>query len=186
MDERATVVRAQKGDRDAFAELFRNHHVRVYSLLTYLLGDRTEAEDVTQLAFVRAWDELPRLRDPQAFTAWLNRIARNLASDRARGRAARVPSEDATPSGPGANGQGAPQPPELVLEQERAERVHEAVACLSAPHQEVVVMHHLEGMPVTEVAERLGVPTGTVLSRLARARSVLRQRLASYVEDQVP
>ncbi len=183
MDERGLVVRAREGDRDAFARLFREHQVRVYNLVVYLLGDPTEAEDVTQRAFVRAWEELPRLRDPQAFTAWLNRVARNLASDRARAGAARARAQaaGATPSD---DGPVATPPEEVVAQREQGERVHQAVASLASPHQEVVVMHHFEGTPVQEVAERLGLPLGTVLSRLARARAALRRKLGAYMEGE--
>ncbi len=183
-DERARVVRAREGDREAFAQLFRDHHVRVYNLVTYLTGDRTEAEDVTQSTFVRAWEELPRLRDPQAFTAWLNRIARNLAADRVRAKGMRARMESARPEDLDAGVPVGPQAEQYAAAKEREERVHAAVASLPDPHQEVVVMHHLEGAPVQEVAERLRIPVGTVLSRLARARAALRRRLAPYVDGE--
>jgi len=181
-DERARVVRAREGDQGALAQLFRDHYVRVYNLVTYLTGDRTEADDVTQSTFVRAWEELPRLRDPQAFTAWLNRIARNLAADRARANRARVRAEEARPESLDPGDPVGPGPEQHVAAWERDEQVHEAVASLPEPHQEVVVMHHLEGTPVQEVAERLRIPVGTVLSRLARARAALRRKLAPYVD----
>lgn len=183
-DERELVVRAQKGDHKAFEQLFRDHHVRVYNLVTYTVGDRTRAEDVTQQAFVRAWEELPRLREPQAFAGWLGRIARNLAWDHVRSPASREQT------GGAADTESAPEPasPEPgpegpVVEQERDEQVHAAVASLSEHQREVVVMHHLEGTPVQEVAQKLGLPQGTVLSRLARAREALRRKLAPYVEQ---
>jgi RNA polymerase sigma-70 factor (ECF subfamily) len=182
-DERARVVRAQRGDRRAFEGLFRDHHVRVYNLVTYLVGDRTQAEDVTQQAFVRAWEELPRLREPEAFAGWLNRIARNLAWDYVRSPASREQAEglggdEREPELDGAE-PGADEP---LVEKERDERVHSAIASLPEHQREVVVMHHLEGTPVQDVAARLGVPQGTVLSRLARARDALRRKLAPYVE----
>jgi RNA polymerase sigma-70 factor, ECF subfamily len=178
-NERALVMQAREGDRDAFAQLFRAHQLRVYNLVRYAAADATEAEDITQAAFVRAWEELPRLRDPQAFTAWLNRIARNVATDRARALGARGREEtsSAEPTGPN------PAEPEgSLVRQEHSEVVHKAIASLSEPHQEVVLMHHLQDLPVQEVAERLDVPVGTVLSRLARARAALRRKLAPYVE----
>lgn len=183
-DERARVVRAQQGDQRAFEALFRDHHVRVYNLVTYLVGDRTQAEDVTQQAFVRAWQELPRLREPEAFAGWLNRIARNLAWDYIRSPVAREQAEGL------ADDEGAHQPAEVaeapdapLVEKERDERVHAAIASLPEHHREVVAMHHLEGTPVQDVAAKLGVPQGTVLSRLARARDALRRKLAPYVEQ---
>jgi len=186
LDERALVARAQQGDREAFAQLLRDHHLRVYNLAAYIVGDRTEAEDVTQQAFVRAWEELPRLRDPQAFTAWVNRIARNLARDRAREGGARARFEGPQPDPPETGNAEARGPEESLVVREREQDIHRAVATLSEAHQEVVVMHHLEGKPVVEIAQQLGVPLGTVLSRLARARAALRRKLAPHVEDDRP
>ena len=177
------MARAQRGDVGAFERLFRDHHVRVYNLVRYVIGDVAEAEDVTQRAFVRAWEELPRLRDPAAFTGWLNRIAANLARDSARSPAGREQS------GGGAGEEtmaslenGSDAPDKEVVAEERDQVVHEAIADLPEHHREVVLMHHIEGTPVQEVADRLGVPVGTVLSRLARARDTLRRRLAPYVD----
>ena len=183
-DERELVVRAQTGDQRAFEQLFRDHHVRVYNLVAYTLGDRTQAEDVTQQAFVRAWEELPRLADPQAFTAWLNRIARNLAWDYGRSPAAREETDGLTDEKENqqADSSGA-RPEASLVARERDDRVHAAIASLPDHQREVVVMHHLEGRPVQEVAGELKVPQGTVLSRLARAREALRRKLAPYVEQ---
>jgi len=177
-------VQAREGDAVAFEQLFRAHHVRVYNLVRYVLGGATEAEDVTQQAFVRAWEELPRLKEPGAFAGWLNRIAVNLARDLGRSPARREQS------GGGAADEaaqtihnGGPAPEEGLAEAERDEAVHDAIASLPEPHREVILMHHIEGTPVKDVAKTLGVPVGTVLSRLARARDTLRRKLTPYVEQ---
>jgi RNA polymerase sigma-70 factor (ECF subfamily) len=177
------VVRAKEGDAAAFEQLFRDHHVRVYNLVHYMLGDRAEAEDVTQRAFVKAWEELPRLRDVQAFPAWLNRIAANLARDVARSPAARMASADDPEPLMERADDASVAPDEGLLAGERDAHVHRAVQSLPDHQREVVVMYHLEGLPVQEVAEKLGVAQGTVLSRLARAREALRRKLAPYVEQ---
>jgi RNA polymerase sigma-70 factor (ECF subfamily) len=178
-DDQALVARAREGDDEAFARLFRSHHVRVYNLARYLVRDATEAEDVTQAAFIRAWHELPKLRDPGAFAAWINRIAHRLAADRAR-------ADTTRPGAAGMVGEEASGPAASVLQAEREQQVHRAIASLPEHHREAVVMHHLEGAPVEEVAEKLGVPLGTVLSRLSRARAALRRKLAGYVESESP
>jgi len=175
-DSTAVVARAKAGDVQAFETLFRDHHVRVHNLAYSILGDRTEAEDVTQRAFVKAWEELPRLREVAAFAGWLNRIAANLARDVARSRAARkVPANHSEPTGDKAD-QG-------LLAEERDAQVHRAIGSLPEHQREVVIMYHLQGVPVQEVAEQLGIAQGTVLSRLARGREALRRKLAPYVEQ---
>ena len=179
----AVVARARAGEAQAFERLYRDHHVRVYNLVYHVLGDRADAEDVTQRAFVKAWEELPRLRDAGAFPSWLNRIAVNLARDVIRSPAARATSrDDPEPVLERAEGvSGAPA--NGVLAQERDAEVQRAIGSLPEHQREVVVMHHLEGMPVQEVAEQLGLALGTVLSRLARGRETLRRKLAPYVEQ---
>ncbi|MGQ9731450.1 MAG: RNA polymerase sigma factor [Candidatus Zipacnadales bacterium] len=181
-DERTVVLRAQAGDRKAFERLFEDHHVRIYNLVRYLLRDQREAEDITQRVFIRAWEELPRLRDPQAFMAWLNRIAANLARDYIRSR----PPPTALPEGEEAALGGTEDENVSIdnnlLTAERDEMVHQAIATLPEHHREVVVMHHLEGRAVQDIARALGIAQGTVLSRLARARESLRRKLAPYIE----
>ena len=184
LDEQTLVVQACEGDAAAFEQLFRTHHVRVYNLVRYVLGDGSEAEDVTQQAFVRAWEELPRIKETGAFAGWLNRIAVNLARDLGRSPARREQSGGGAADEAAATiHNGGPAPEERLAGAERDEAVHEAIASLPEYHREVVLMHHIEGAPVRDVAQKLGVPVGTVLSRLARARDTLRRRLTPYVEQ---
>ncbi len=177
------MARAKAGDAQAFERLFRDHHVRVYNLVHHVLRDRAEAEDVTQRAFVRAWEELPRLRDVGAFAPWLNRIAANLARDAARSPAARTASGDDPEPLLQQMADTSPPPHQGLLEEERSTQVHQAIASLPEHQREVVVMHHLQGTPVQDIAEQLGTALGTVLSRLARGREALRRKLAPYVEQ---
>lgn len=177
------VARAKAGDAHAFERLFREHHVRVYNLVYSILGDRAEAEDVTQRAFVKAWEELPRLRDVGAFAGWLNRIAANLARDVARSPAVRAASADDPEPVMDRMADASGAPDEGLLAEEREAHVHRAIGALPEHQREVVIMHHLQGTPVQEVAEQLGIAPGTVLSRLARGREALRRKLAPYVEQ---
>jgi RNA polymerase sigma-70 factor (ECF subfamily) len=181
-DESRLVERAQQGDARAFEGLFRAHQVRVHNLVRYIVGDPLQAEDVTQRAFVRAWEELPRLRDAGAFTSWLNRIAANLAKDEVRVRGGRRADDQGAPSELEGVPDETPAAPEALLTAEQAAEVHRAIGTLPEHQREVVLMHHLEGLPVQDVADRLGLALGTVLSRLARGREALRRELAPYVE----
>ncbi len=182
------VARSKEGDRNAFAQLFDEHRDRIYSLVWHLVDGPETAADLTAEAFVRAWEQLPRLREEQAFPSWLRRIAVNLARDWQR----RQQRERAVAA---IRVEGADDPePELPsdeagpLEQlEAAELVTAARAALkSLPehYREVATLYYVEDLPVAEVAEALGLPRNTVVSRLSRARTALRRKLARYVEGE--
>jgi RNA polymerase sigma-70 factor (ECF subfamily) len=150
-----------------FDALFHSGYARLVGQLTAYLGDATEAEDVAQEAFLRAWqrwEKVSRYDDP---VAWVHRVAWNLATSRWRrvAMAARV-----------LRGQRAPEPiPALD-----ADRVALVAALRSLPEQQrqAVVRHYLGDHPVADIAADLGVPRGTVLSWLHRARAALATRLA--------
>jgi len=129
-DETALVERARSGDAEAFGALYEQRRAQIYTFLRYLVRDREEAADLTQQVFVRAWDGLPRLRKPEVFGAWLHRIARNLARDRAKSARVRMeeplPDEDET-VGAGDAGSG-------LLEKEMRRQVRDAVAALRRVH----------------------------------------------------
>jgi RNA polymerase sigma-70 factor (ECF subfamily) len=193
------VAKAKKGDWSAFEQLFWRYHEKVYTFAWHLLQSRELAEDVTQDTFIKAWESLHSLKSNDAFQAWLHQIARRLCLDALRKRAWEtavseftVPVDQQTSE----DGEGEVEPflagvesvdyldpEEAVIDNERKRAVHEAIAQLSPPLREVVVLHYLEGLSVDEVAKVLGVPVGTVLSRLARAREALRRILARYLDE---
>lgn len=171
---------ARSGDAGAFEALYQRHRAQIHTFLRYLVRDREEAADLTQQVFMRAWDGLPRLRKAGAFVGWLHRIAANLARDWAK--SARVRSEAPMPQEADLASQE--DASEGVLEQEMRHRVQEAVAALPEIHRGVVVMHHVEGLSVNQIAQALGVSPGTVMSRVARAREALRERLGPYLRGE--
>jgi len=138
------------------------------------------AADLTQQTFVRALESLPRLREVGAFRGWLHRIAANLVRDEVKsGRARLEVRESDLPEMEFA----APERPEqMALQVELKEEVWRALRTLPAEQRTAVVLHHLEGLSVAEIAVAVGVRPGTVMSRLARARDALRLKLARYVE----
>ncbi|BCW98543.1 MAG: RNA polymerase sigma factor [Armatimonadota bacterium] len=178
------VERARRGERDAFEALFRETHVRIYNLFRALGFSRDEAADLTQETFVKAWQNLDGLREPEKFLSWLFRIARNQAKDllKYRSRHPRVDLEEL-----GALADPEQDLPLKAVESEELEReVRRAVASLPESQRAPLILYHFQNMPVAEIASALGVPFGTVLSRLARARAALARRLAPRIGSGSP
>jgi RNA polymerase sigma-70 factor (ECF subfamily) len=182
------VARARDGEVEAFEVLYRSHQAGVYTFILSQVREAELAADLTQQAFVRAWESLRRLREPGAFKGWLYRIASNLILDEVKSGRSRLEvaasalgEEDPTATTPAALDDGGN--PEAMLESaELRQAVWAALNELSPEHRAAVVMHHVEGMGVSEIAKAVGVRPGTIMSRLARAREALRKSLSQYVE----
>lgn len=181
----AVVVQARSGSVEAFAEVYRIYQAGVYTFILSQVREPELAADLTQQTFVRAWESLHGLRQAGAFRGWLHRIAANLVRDEVKSGRARLEvtvgqlTDDNTPQTPIATDGG---PEDAALRSELRRQVWSALKSLPAEQRGAVVMHHLEGMPVSEIAQAMGVRPGTVMSRLARAREALRKRLSQYVE----
>jgi RNA polymerase sigma-70 factor (ECF subfamily) len=180
-DDQALVERCRSGDLAAFEPLVEKYRERVWRLAYHYVRDREEAWDVAQEAFIRAWQALPSFRGQSAFYTWLFRIVVNVATDRARSRAARgrafgteaVPEEDwervlIDP---------ARGPDESAARAEQRDRVRRALDALPEHHRAIIMLSDLEGLSYREIAEVLGIPMGTVMSRLHNARKRLRRVL---------
>jgi RNA polymerase sigma-70 factor (ECF subfamily) len=164
------VRRAQQGDVDAFAEVYRDHVGRVFALCRRMTGDPVLADEMTQDVFVRVWERLASFRGESAFGSWLHRLAVNvlLTDRRAEGRRlARVlPMFDpgdgpATPSRAG----------DAAIDLERA------LDTLPPKARQVFVLHDVEGWPHEDIAEVMSTTVGTSKGQLHRARSLLRRAL---------
>ena len=167
------VEQAKAGDMNAFEALYRSHVGRVHALCLRMCGDAREAEELTQDAFVRAWEKLESFRGASAFSSWLHRLTVNvvLGSWRAKGRhRERVVSiadvQDASV------GEHRPKP-RLALDLESA------IAALPAGARTVFVLHDVEGYRHRDVAEMTGLAVGTSKTQLHRARRLLRKALMS-------
>lgn len=180
---------ARGGDDQAFDILFRRHYTRVANFAYRLEGSLDEAEDVAQTAFVRAHANLGRIRDGQAFLAWLYRTTLNIVRDRAKS-ARRKPlvrfGDIRRADDGGGDGvyEGTPDPSldpaRITVASQLQQALEEAIAALPMEFREPLVMHHLQHMDVEDIASILGVPTGTVKSRLSRARARLREALGPW------
>jgi RNA polymerase sigma-70 factor (ECF subfamily) len=182
------LQRAKEGDRKAFEEIYQLYHRRIYNAAYGMMGDPDDAQDVTQDTFIRLHDALPTLRADEAFSTYIYRIALNLCRDRAR-RKKRVRFQSMDTPRVNESGEAEPMefpdagklPEETLTGDELQRRVREAVLTLSDDHRAVIVMHHFQGMEVNDIARILGVPSGTVKSRLARGRDQLHRKLRTYL-----
>ena len=167
MDQRTLVQRAQRGDHDAFATLARSAVGRLGPATRLILRDPELARDALQEALIRCWRDLPGLRDPDRFEAWLYRLTVNACLVLARRRRRRAFEVDIAEldiqSGTDVAG--------AVAERDQLDR---ALKQLAPDRRALVVMHIYLGIPLPEVADQLGIALGTAKSRLNRALAVLR------------
>lgn len=180
---------AQGGDLRAFEQLFHQYQRGIYNTVFQIVRSEADAADLTQDVFVRAYRALPRLQTPEAFASWLYRIAinlsRNFLRDAARSRAESLEynnGEEAEGGGQRDIADTSGDPAAMLLTQDVAVRVRQAIATLSVDHRTVITLHHLEGMSVEQIAAIMQCSVGTVKSRLSRARDHLRRKLSPYVE----
>jgi RNA polymerase sigma-70 factor (ECF subfamily) len=172
--QRELVERAQRGDQEAFAALVHLVADRLYAVAYRILRDTDRAEDALQQALVDAWNDLPDLRDPERFDAWAYRlVCRTSYREARRGRrwAGRI-REITVADGPVGG-----DPSSWLSDREELER---GFRQLTPEHRAVLVLHYFVGLPVTEIADTLGIPTGTAGSRLHYAVRSLR---AAYEAD---
>ena len=171
--DEALVRAAGRGDVTAFEALYRRHGARVHGVILRLVGGHAgRAEDLTQEAFVRAWQALPGYRFESAFTTWLHRLAVNTALMELRARRSRPQaSDDEDALDQLGTSDSAGHVTALSMDLERA------VATLPPRARAVLVLHDVEGWKHEEIAAELGMAVGSSKAQLHRARGLLRKRL---------
>ncbi len=165
------AVRCRRGDRAALEELIRTWEPRLLYFLRRLVRDEADARDVLQETWIRVLRGIGSLSDPRSLATWLYRVARNTAHSHARSR---EPPRESLEDHPDANALDTAGGP---LDFEDAEQVHRGLLSLTLPHREVLTLFFLEDLAVEEIAAVLGVPVGTVKSRLHYAKRALRQAI---------
>ncbi|HJU69121.1 MAG TPA: sigma-70 family RNA polymerase sigma factor [Gemmatimonadaceae bacterium] len=168
--ERELVLSAQRGSREAFAELVRAHQRRAYAVARAIVLDHHDAEDAVQDGFLHAYRALSRFRPGEPFGAWLHRIVANAALDLQRRRKVRtagtLPETVALPFHDPAESD------------ELRRRLSAALQRLTDRQRSVIVLHDVEGFRHAEIGEMLGIPEGTARSDLHHARATLRRLLS--------
>ena len=176
---RDLVERAMAGDRDAFTELTRGSIGQLHAIARLILRDRERAEDATQEALVAAWRQLSALRDPDRFDAWLRRLLvracyREASKDqRQRTITSRLQHIDPVGADPGIS----------IADRDELER---AFSRLKPDRRALIVLHYYLGLPMQETSEILGIPVGTVKSRLARTTAQMRATLEADARRPLP
>ncbi|MGB2925162.1 MAG: sigma-70 family RNA polymerase sigma factor [Limnothrix sp.] len=169
------VRRCQGGDRPSFRVLYQRYHQKVRSTLFQLCGKEL-LDDLVQDVFLKVWQGLPKLRNPDYFATWLYRISWNVATDQRR----RFAKRQTTSMDIEAQAHlMISTDPEALTSLHYQELIQQGLQGLSLEHRAVLVLHDLKDLPQKEVAEVLAVPLGTVKSRLHHARRSLRQFLES-------
>lgn len=167
--ERADVALAQAGDAQAFERLYRTHVPRIHSLVRRMAGGDADADELVQDVFVRAWQRLGTFRGEAAFGTWLHRLAVNLVLNwlKGAGRGRKLFDDDAALEfAPSRSAR-----PDLAMDLE------DALARLPRGARQIFVLHDVEGLKHEEIAERLGITSGTSKAQLHRARMLMRGHL---------
>ena len=188
LPERDLVASCRTGDPEAFERLVRLHEAMVVNLADRLLGDVEEARDVAQEVFLQVYKRLDAFEGRSSLKTWIYRIAVNQCHNRRRFWRRRRRDREAplderlveNSNVPGARPAASPYDETLRLE--RARRVQAALLELRFEQRSVLVLREVEGLSCEEVAAALGVPEGTIKSRLSRAREAMRRKLAGLLD----
>jgi RNA polymerase sigma-70 factor, ECF subfamily len=187
----ATLVRAaQKGDMTAFEELVARHRDKIYARAFSMLRHEDEAIDLSQEAWVKAWQRLRQFHGESSFVTWTTRIVINLCLDQLRKqKRQRTESIEQMDEEAGGVERQMPvvcgNPTEGLEREELRQRIDEALQQLSAEHRTVLVLHEFEGLEYKAIAKVVGCSIGTVMSRLFYARRRMAGLMAKYKREEL-
>lgn len=172
------VTAARDGDADAFAALARLSSDRLFAVALRVTRDRHRAEDALQQTLIAVWKELPRLRDPVRFDAWTYRLVVRFAVQEARGGRRPIREMHVVP-------ERDPSLDDATGDVEQRDQLERGFERLTPEQRAVVVLHFYAGLGLAEIADTIGVPLGTVGSRLHYAKRALRAALEADDRDEV-
>ena len=182
------VERVQRGDKGAFDLLVAKYQRKIFRLLSRLIRDQGEVEDVAQEAFIKAYRALPNFRGDSAFYTWLYRIAINTAKNHLVSQGRRAPTsteadiEEAETFDDGEHLRDLNTPDSMLLSKQVAEAVNRAIDQLPEDLRTAIVLREIEGLSYEEIAESMNCPIGTVRSRIFRAREAIAQELKPVLD----
>lgn len=188
--ERALLRRLRDRDERAFRELIDLYRDRVFNVTFRMLGNRAEAEDISQEVFIAVFKTIDTFREESKFSTWLYRVAVNHTKNRIKYLARRndrnraeIDDNTTDSDGPGLGGGSVrPARPDHALAGAQMEQVLQAaINTLDEEHRALVVLRDIEELSIEEICEITGIPDGTVKSRLHRARAALRKKLQRHL-----
>ena len=184
------VKAAKKGDMLAFEELVARHRDKIYARAFSMMRNEDEALDLSQEAWVKAWQRLVQFQGDSSFATWMTRITINLCLDQLRkNKRHRAESIEVLNEESGGVERQMPvvnvNPTEGLERTEVRKRIDEALGKLSAEHRTVLILHEFEDLEYKEIAKRMSCSIGTVMSRLFYARRKMAALLAGFKRDEL-
>ena len=186
--DQALVERVQRGDKRAFELLVSKYQRKIFRLLSRLIRDPAEIEDVAQEAFIKAYRALPNFRGESAFYTWLYRIAINTAKHHLVAQGRRLPlaapalDEDGQERDSAEAAADLDTPESLLATRQVGDAVERAIARLPADLRAALMLRELDGLSYEEIAQSMGTPIGTVRSRIFRARDAVATELRPLLD----
>jgi len=183
------VQRSQDGDQEAFSELVRKYQKRVYYLAYGMLGDREDALDIAQEAFLKAFRSLKGFQGGGGFYTWLYRIAYNLSIDfmrkewRKKNLEYRDNQDLTEEEDPVIRVPSSSHPGQEMAQKELNRVIMDAIQSLPEEHRSVILLREMEGLSYEDIAKTLRIRKGTVMSRLHYARQELQKNLMPYIKE---
>jgi RNA polymerase sigma-70 factor (ECF subfamily) len=188
LEDKELIRLALDGQQDAYKRIMQKYRNSIYHLIVRMIGYQHEAEDLTQEAFIKAFNSLASFNDEFAFSTWLYKIATNNCIDHLRKRKLKTFSIDKPIDGhDGEQGFEIPdatyQPDSDILQSQQSRTIQSAIDSLPDKYQRVIVMRHQEEKSYEEIAEELNLPLGTVKAHIFRAREMLYKQLRGRVGE---
>ena len=174
-DQENIIARARRGDADAFEQLAVAYRDQVFRLALRMCGNEADADEVAQEAFLSAWKALPNFRGDSQFSTWLYQLTTHAAIDLMRREKRQIAAEDITEVSAPDPG---PSPQQQAERSETRQAVRDAMGQLSPEYRQIVVLRFLQELSYEEIGAVLKLPSGTVKSRLNRAKSQLKDILS--------
>lgn len=188
-EDLAIVERCRRNDAEAFGMVVDRYQNRVYGFIRRMIRDQDDASDLTQEVFIKAFQNIHRFDGRCSMRTWLFKIAHNVCIDHSR-KNGRLPKSEAIDAGCANEGSDFElpdtrwQPETIAVDAELMDVVEKGIAEMSDKLRPVLLLHDREDMSYEEISSMIGVPIGTVKSRLFLARSFLHERIRSYLSEE--